>query len=108
MPRTKDPIASLNANRERQDALEAKQERLRTDAALFLGNLMLKGGLDNWSSKDLKLLITRAGESGAEKALAALSGRTAPRSAEGEEGDDRRSARQVEKTPSAAQSDRLV
>ena len=78
MPRAKDPIADLKAHRDRQADLKAKEKKLKTDAAQFLGELMMKAGLDAWSSQDLQDLVATASEHGPEKTLAALRASGAP------------------------------
>lgn len=74
MPRAKDPIADLKAHRDRQAELAAREETLRTEAALFLGELMIRSELGGWEAKHLKALIGKAGKMGAEAALSALDG----------------------------------
>ncbi|WP_031556116.1 DUF6437 family protein [Parvularcula oceani] len=89
MPRARDPIADLKAHQDRQADLKAKEKKLRSDAAQFLGELMMKAGLDAWPTKELQALMEGAAAAGPERALAALRskeqlaparGRTDPRS----------------------------
>lgn len=64
MPRTKDPIADLKAHRERAASLRAKEKKLRSEAAQFLGELVLKAGLDEWETNDLRTFLDHAAANG--------------------------------------------
>jgi len=89
MPRAKDPLQDLKAHRDRQAEMQSKEEGLRSDAVMFLGELMMKEGLGDWPTRDLKTLIACAGKMGRETALAALSGKGAvrPSRTEGKDGE---------------------
>ena len=71
MPRAKDPIADLKAHRARAEKLKAKEKSLRSEAAQFLGELVLKAGLDTWEAKDLREFLDVAAANGAELSLKA-------------------------------------
>lgn len=69
MPRAKDPIADLKAHRERAASLKAKEKKLRSEAAQFLGELVLKAGLGEWETNDLKTFLDHAAANGAELSI---------------------------------------
>lgn len=69
MPRAKDPIADLKAHRERAASLKAKEKKLRSEAAQFLGELVLKAGLGEWETTDLKTFLDHAAANGAELSI---------------------------------------
>ena len=73
MPRTKDPVAELEAHRKKEAAFKDKAKLLEEQAAAHLGRKLMDRGLHTVDSKKIDTVLDRLAELGPEETLRRLS-----------------------------------
>ena len=73
MPRTKDPVAELEAHRKKEAAFKDKAKLLEEQAAAHLGRKLMDRGLHTVDSKEIDTVLDRLAELGPEETLRRLS-----------------------------------
>ena len=73
MPRKNNPVDALKKLREQRDELVAKEAKLRDEAAIVLGHILIECGAETIEPAELKQLIRASLAIGIEDALKRLS-----------------------------------